>query len=192
MIYDDLDTIAANSFRNFHAKGLDYLCLHRSPELTIKAYFYENAGEDSAEVVCPHDHRYPFSTHILAGQSEHYRYAIDWGSPSTYSCFEWKTPLLGGDGFTYLGPSPLRKQRIENHLAGSSYWCDADDIHTIRIVQPDTVLLLYQHADVVPVSRPTVTFVPGYDREPPNLAGIYDLMPLDVAEWRLATVKSLL
>jgi hypothetical protein len=72
MIVDDLDTVASNSFRNFHAKGLDYLCLHRSPELTIKAYFY--SGNIGPEVVCPHDHRYPFSTHILAGESGHKRY----------------------------------------------------------------------------------------------------------------------
>jgi hypothetical protein len=72
VIFDDLDTIAGNSFRNFHAKGLDYLCLHRSEALTIKAYFY--AGEAGSEVVCPHDHRYPFSTHIVAGESGHIRY----------------------------------------------------------------------------------------------------------------------
>lgn len=64
MKVDDLDTVAGNSFRNFHAKGLDYLCIFRSEELTIKAYFYDIADDSSPEIICPHDHRYPFATEI--------------------------------------------------------------------------------------------------------------------------------
>ncbi|QUT07889.1 hypothetical protein KFK14_11170 [Sphingobium phenoxybenzoativorans] len=196
MLTDDLDTIAANSFRNFHAKGLDYLCLHRSPELTIKAYFYDVAGALTPEVVNPHDHRYPFSTHVLAGASEHLRYYISNHTPeANYECFHWRTPLLGGDGFQYLYPIWLAMSSHQRHRAGgkyASYWCDAEEIHTIRITQPDTILLLYQHEDVVG-DNPTMTFVPVESgKEPPALAGLYDRMPLSVAESRLKQFRAAL
>jgi hypothetical protein len=188
MILDDLETIAANSFRNFHAKGLDYLCLHRSEVLTIKAYFYEIGDHQPPEVICPHDHRYPFSTHILAGESGHIRYREmpPWAKSPTHQCFRWRTPLLGGSGFEWDYPARLDAQPVEQYHAGQSYWCNADEIHTITIRHPNTVLLLYQHADEVPSFGHTSTFVPGSSREPPRLDGLYDRMPLDQAEQRLA------
>lgn len=193
MIYDDLDTMAANSFHNFHAIGLDYLCLHRSEELTIKAYFYEPGSERSPEVVCPHDHRYPFSTYVLAGASGHTRYSFRSTVPRpTHQRFHWLTPLLGGSGFEWSEPVGLTVKKFEHHPAGSGYWCRPDEVHTIRIDRPNTVLLLMQHGDAVPVGTPTSTFVPGDSREPPKLDGLYDRMPLSVAERRLAQVKELM
>ncbi|WP_069338368.1 hypothetical protein [Sphingobium yanoikuyae] len=197
MICDHIETIAANSFSNFHAKGLDYLCLQRSETLTVKAYFYDDAAAAvSPEVVCPHDHRYPFSTTILSGQSEHYRYA----EPESailrrhlprYQRFDWSTPLNGGSGFKWNGEAALAARPIERYVAGDTYWCEADEIHTIAIRQPQTVLLLVQHADVVPTGAPTMTFVPGANREPPPLDGLYDRMTVDRARELLAIVDSL-
>ena len=71
---DPLEQMVENSFRNFHAKGFDYLCLQRSPGLTLKAYFFDELPGGIAEVVCPHDHRYPFTTTVLSGYMRHYRY----------------------------------------------------------------------------------------------------------------------
>ena len=56
----------ANSFRNFHTVGLDYVCLHRSTDLTVKGYFYDRT-EVSARLVNPHSHRYDFATEVLRG-----------------------------------------------------------------------------------------------------------------------------
>ena len=36
-----IDDIQANSYRDFHAKGLDYLCIRRDLELTLKVYFFD-------------------------------------------------------------------------------------------------------------------------------------------------------
>lgn len=187
MIIDPLDKIAANSFRNFHAKGLDYLCLHRSPELTIKAYFYE-AGQDSApELVCPHDHRYPFSTHVLAGRSGHIRYRERLLGEPTHELFQWRTPLNGGDGFTWHHEARLETVSHDRFASGSSYWCDHDEIHTITINRADTVLLLYQHADTVAIGQATSTYAP-LGSAAPSTSGLYDQMPLNVAEDRLRVV----
>lgn len=47
----DLDSVLANSYKDFHCKGLDYICLQRKPFLTIKAYFFEDAIVDLPEWV---------------------------------------------------------------------------------------------------------------------------------------------
>lgn len=185
---DPIEKMVENSYRNFHAKGFDYLCLHRTPELTIKAYFFDRPIDVSPEVVCPHDHRYPFITSVLAGEAGHYRYtrANPRGDLANYSMeryqrFDWNTPLNGGSGFTWRGDAYLWRSHQERYRAGRAYHCHADEIHTIVIDKPDTVLLLYQMEDVVPVGQPTSTWVPGSDREPPALAGLYDRMTEDRA-----------
>lgn len=189
MLVDDIETIASNSFRNFHAKGLDYLCLHRSPILTLKAYFYEQGHESTPEVVCPHDHRYPFSTHVLAGRSGHIRYQ-EWVPglyTPTHERFEWRTPLNGGNGFTWSREATLKVTGREEYSKGDSYWCNPDEVHTITINRSDTVLLLYQHADTVPLDQATSTYAP-LGSIAPSTDGLYDRMPVDVVQARLRTV----
>lgn len=192
--HDPIEAIARNSFRNFHALGLDYLCLVRSPSVTIKAYFYDNPKAATPEVVCPHDHRYPFSTTVLAGQSGHIRYDVGrpdrFGGAHRYQRFAWRTPLNGGDGFIWAGEASLAPLCHENYVAGDSYWCRADEVHTITITRSDTILLLCQLADVVPLGHPTTTFVPGSDREPPNLTGLYDEMSEDHASKLLSRLAA--
>lgn len=181
---DDIETIAANSFRNFHAKGLDYLCLQRSAMLTVKAYFYESADGRCPEIVSPHDHRYPFSTAVLSGRIGHFRYEEVGrfpGGSGVYQKFNWRTPLNGGSGFEWQQTARLKRRSIESYSKGESYWCDAAEVHTISILEPGTTLLLFQHADIVPLGEPTVTFVHGLEREPPSLSGLYDRMSVDHA-----------
>lgn len=192
MICDDIETVAANSFRNFHAKGLDYLCIQRSAVLTVKAYFYSGSVQ-APEVVCPHDHRYPFSTTILSGHSSHYRYSAEDNRAqcAKYQRFEWSTPLNGGRGHTWVGESILAPWKPERYGRGGTYWCEADEIHTISIDAPDTVLLLVQHADVVPMFKPTLTFVPGDSQNPPSLDGLYERMDVDYARKLLRHVEQL-
>jgi hypothetical protein len=63
-----LAEITANSFKNFHVLGMDYLCLSRSDDRTVKVYMAEWARSMAEEIVNPHDHRYDFRTICLAGQ----------------------------------------------------------------------------------------------------------------------------
>ena len=191
---DEIETIAGNSFRNFHAKGLDYLCLKRTANLTLKAYFYSRPDDAGSEVVCPHDHRYPFVTKVLTGKSGHLRYLEPppWiAAGLIYQCFNWRTPLNGGEGFEWSREARLQCVEHETHRAGDSYFCQPDDIHTITIQEPDTVLLLYQLADRLPIDCATSTFVPGSSSEPPSLAGLYDKMTVDRARELLAHIARL-
>lgn len=180
---DPIEKIVENSYCNFHAKGLDYLCLKRTPHLTFKAYFY-NKNDSCSEVVCPHDHRYPFATTILAGKSSHYRYAPSFPSgdkAEVYQQFEWFTPLNGGKGFEHKKEVRLGKYSTERYTKGGSYWCESSEVHTIGIEEEGTVLLLLQLGDVVMPEKPTSTFVKGSSKLPPSLDGLYDSMKSDYA-----------
>lgn len=176
-----IEDVVANSFRNFHAKGLDYLCLMRSPDLTIKVYFFDEAPEHTSEVVAPHDHRYDFQTEVLAGELRNFRYKYTRGS--AYNLFDYSTPLLGGSGFVHKGTCNLKCVSNERYAVGQVHSHRAEELHTIK-VRHDTVIQLQQYNDVVPVGQPTQLFMPA-DRDTPTLDGLYDRMDADYAIKRL-------
>jgi hypothetical protein len=191
MRYDDVETIAANSFRNFHSKGLDYICLHRSDTLTIKAYFFDNLKTD-AEIVVPHDHRYDFSTTVLAGEVRNNKYKSGWGDPrhTRFQEFDYETPLNGGSGFVWKRETLLSIESSMLHKEGESYHQHASEIHSI-VVDTDTVLLLTQFADKLPTWASTRAFQPGDGRETPSLDGLYDRFTEDQIVKRLLQLKEL-
>jgi hypothetical protein len=112
----DLDEVLENSYRDFHAKGFDYLCLRRTPERTVKAYFFEGDVAQAPEVIAPHDHRYSFRTEVLTGSVVNRLYQpvlSETPDAEPYELFDYATPLNGGDGFTWkklawLSRMPLR------------------------------------------------------------------------------------
>ncbi len=169
-----MQEIIANSFLDFHAKGVSYLCLRRTPERTSKIYFFEGDVSKLPEVAAPHDHRYRFRTHCLTGAVENRLYmprALDSNCGRIYQKFEWRTPLNGGDGFSWVGEECLEVTDAQVSRCGQSYLMSHDAIHTIQLREPGTVLALEQFADIVPLHSPTTTWM--IDREPPSLSGLY-------------------
>lgn len=176
----NIDLIIENSYKDFHAKGFDYLCFHRSPEITQKIYFFDGDISQLPEVVNPHTHRYDFTTWCLSGEVEN----ITYGAPSmigmgegTYQVFEYMTPLNGGNGFTHVGEAELAVIDRQTYTPGAMYSMLHDEIHTIRMVKNQTILLLNQLADIVPVDEPTLTYT--RDVEPPSLSGLYNQFTRD-------------
>ena len=190
---DDIETIAANSYANFHAKGLHYLCLRRSPERTEKVYFFEGEVIAAPEVINPHDHRYDFETTCLAGEVENHTYRQVWPTShhaEPFNCFKYMTPLNGGSGFTWYREESLLRTQTRAFGPGGHYWSAAESIHTIS-VKAGTVLRLVQCEDVKPLSAPTLTWCRG-GREPPSLSGLYDRMTVDRAKELLRQYQSIL
>lgn len=162
--HDNMEDMLKNSYKNFHARGLSYLCLHRSQMITTKAYFYDGTPEALAgmpDLICPHDHRYDFRTTVLAGECVHKRYTVyrngEW--QQSHMEYEWKSPLLGGNGHTRLGLVSVKQHEEKTFRPGQSYDCRAEEIHTIAVT-PGTILLLAQFADVYAPHIGTSTFVP--------------------------------
>ncbi|MFP3609244.1 hypothetical protein SB778_03905 [Paraburkholderia sp. SIMBA_050] len=145
--------VAAHSVLNHHVEGMDYLCLHRSPKLTVKLYLIDPAriGKTSGSIlVTPHTHRYAFESTVLAGKLIHETFAE--GADLEYDRFiyEPQTKIRIGAGAVGL----LRRSAVA-HLALSdndSYWVGTDDIHTLIVPDRPVLLGLIQFADTSPTS----------------------------------------
>lgn len=162
----DMDEVLANSYRDFHAKGLHYICLKRTPEITEKLYFFDGDTARLGEVVNPHDHRYDFTTTCLAGSVRNHLYSRvhpnDYqrqADATSFHRFEWRTPLNGGDGFTLVGKDRLIETSGQLYTPGRGYLSNAEEIHTISVKQ-GTVLRLRQYIDRHSVDVPSNTYSP--------------------------------
>ena len=191
MLENEIEQMIENSFRNFHTKGFDYLCLKRTPEHTRKVYFFDGDVSKLPEVVNPHDHRYHFTTMILTGVMSNSNYVeVGPGEGQVYNEFEWRTPLNGGDGFTFKKETSLFETRRFFYRPGEMYRMRAEDFHTIRMHADQTVLILDQYEDVVPVDKPTRTFIGA--KEAPNMDGLYEKFTPDQLIRRLMQYRRLL
>lgn len=187
----DIEAICASSFRDFHATGLDYLCLHRSPERTAKVYFFDDEAADSPEVVIPHTHRYDFHTAVLAGEMVDHLFALSFTRGAPYEAFDYMTPLNGGAGFTWAREVMLYRRNSARYEAGTEHATAHFEVHTISVV-PGTVLMLVQGPDIVPLNEPTRAFRAAGSREPPSLDGLYRPMDADHARLRLGQFEDLM
>lgn len=187
-----MEAVIANSFKDFHVKGFDYICIRRSPTQTVKLYFFDGDVSKLPEVVNPHDHRYNFETICLAGSVENLwfdrlgvgNYDAEY---KAFERFEYRTPLLGGNGFQHAGQEHLALIGRKAIDPGQSYWMDFSEIHTIRMVENETVIALIQHEDRVRDDVPTFTYT--RDREPPSLDGLYSKFTPDQIISRLRNLR---
>lgn len=186
-----MEEVLANSYRDFHVKGFDYICLRRSPRETIKLYFFDGDVAKLPEVVNPHDHRYDFDTLCIAGGVENVIYAptCDPLKGKPFERFHYMTPLNGGDGFRWAGTERLIEARRTIYRPMQIYWMPFKGIHTIRMAEPETVIALRQFDDMVPASIATTTW--SRDREPPDLAGLYRRFTADEVRDRLRVLANL-
>jgi hypothetical protein len=177
--------VIANSFKDYHVKGFDYLCLRRSPTLTTKLYFFDGDVSKLPEVVNPHDHRYDFRTLCLSGAVSNSRYLRD-DAGDQFQVFQYRTPLNGGNGFEWLNETRLREVSRLAYGRGDTYGMRHAEIHTIRIGASNTVLLLDQYEDQVPLDGATLTFTKG---NAPSLSGLYNRFTADDVRRRLRQLE---
>jgi len=174
----NVEEVLKHSFRNFHAKGLDYICLRRSEEETWKLYFFEGDVSRSPEVVFPHDHRYNFMTYVLSGTVENVLYKhVDGNEGEPYNRFHWRTPLNPGpSGFSFQTTCRLKEIDRSIYVSGQEYPMCWSQIHTIRIAHHDTVLFLKQYEDAYPIGVPSNTYSRG---DAPKTDGLYQRFDTD-------------
>lgn len=185
----NLEQAAANSYRNFHAKGLDYICLSRTPNLTQKIYILDGDASKVPEVINPHDHRYSFYTLVLSGKMADHRWRTaqeDVPDAMAYNAFDYMTRLNGGDGFTYRGKEWLVKTDRNVMSRGMSLTTQAQHVHTIQMLADQTVLLLNQFEDIYPTDRATSTWA----QDEPSVAddGLYERFTEGQIMDRLASI----
>lgn len=157
-----------HSFNNYHAKGVKYLNLLRTEQLTVKVYIFpsdvQSENKNTKTIVNPHTHLYNFHTILLEGSVEnvvfdYYPRAYQSGEVkvinhnfSTHNRFRYVTPFRAKKknvGFTFEDTGHLIERNITIvDKYGKSYYMDADTIHSIRPVG-ETALLLLQYNDLL-------------------------------------------
>jgi hypothetical protein len=186
----DLQAVVEHSFKDFHAKGLDYICLKRTPEYTVKVYLFDGDASTLPEVVNPHDHRYVFRTTVIRGKLFDYGYIQD-ESGEPWQAFDYMTPLNGGNGFTYRGTEGLSLNSVGTISQGSSLITRTDQVHTICTGADQTMVLLEQYGDLVALDAPTSLWCRSGDPTPVQ-TGLYSKFTEDEASQRLALIQSTL
>jgi hypothetical protein len=187
-----IEEMIEHSFRNFHVRGFDYLCVKRTPDHTRKVYFFDGNVSQLPEVVNPHDHRYNFNTTVLSGvmSNSHYFESDEPELGEVYNEFEWSTPLNGGAGFSFKKETRLFEIQRRAYKPGMTYDMRAEEFHTIRMHKEGTVIALDQFKDIVPIGQPTRTFM--QEKQAPNLDGLYEKFTPDQLLARLAQYEELL
>ena len=182
--FDDIDVVQDNSFRNWHAPGLNYLCLSRTVARTHKVYFVP-PSEDKP-IVAPHNHRFNFEIMVLEGALVHYTYHVvehdDDGE--VYQHLQYKSPNVGGDGFVWVGQKFLRRS-TQVLYPGERIFLWADQVHTLRAdTEQGVILEQIQREDIVPPEATTDTYMKGVNKTPPSLAGLYVKPTLaEISRW---------
>jgi hypothetical protein len=183
----NIEDVIANSYRDFHAKGLDYICLSRTDELTVKFYFLDGDVSKIPEVVNPHDHRYEFDTTVIAGGMIDHRYKAD-EFGDIYQAFDYRTPLNNGDGFSFRQEERLSRYSSDFLERGASLHSNAVARHTIQMTSDQTILMLRQYCDVLPLECPTSCWVRKGNPKP-DTTGLYSKFTADQVLDRLNIIS---
>jgi hypothetical protein len=182
-MFASMEEMLANSFKDYHVRGFDYICLRRDPEgETSKLYFFDGDVSKLPEVVTPHDHRYHFDTTCLSGRVRNTVFRelaspLDDGSSQRFNRFNYLTPLNGGEGFTWAEEAWLSQIETKSYGGGQRYSHRAHQIHTINIEAHETILRLRQSPDVVDLDVPTSAYF--RDAAAPSLDGLYSRFNAD-------------
>lgn len=161
----DVEEALKHSTINHHVPGMHYLCLQRRENLTIKLYVFDHNLEHDANgfVVNPHDHRYRFHSFVLKGSMSNIKF---FESDELAPSYQWDAMAWDADAkkMDRSHRTNIRTSSIDRYEEGAGYFLDTHELHTIRVHEVGTALLLFQYTDVV-VDRPGRLFVP-YDEKP--------------------------
>jgi hypothetical protein len=139
----DLVEMMQHSMMNHIIDGMHYLCLHRSPKVTLKLYLIERTTNDFAGFLLhPHTHRYAFDTTVLAGELDEIKFIEISGTQ--WESHDYITELRRFEPVAEVG----LVGEATRHGSGSHYFNDVQDVHTLRVVNNEPVLLgLHQFED---------------------------------------------
>lgn len=178
-----LSEAVAHSYRDFHRKGVHYICLARSPKLTMKLYLFDDCVAEAMQVTLPHDSRYHFDVLVLGGMLRmHWYHESGYRTVAhgydDYVRFRWDTVLKGGKGFILDGDAQLAEICDDTYEPGAFCPVRPADIHAMQ-VGPGAAILIAQHPTAIKIA----TRIFGHDHEPPSLEGLYGrYQPAEIIE----------
>lgn len=180
-----------DSYTDFHAPGVNYLCLSRTPRLTIK--LYELPPTDGKQIVSPHNHAYNFDSVLLDGcVSNITYYELEEDDRESYDQIVYKrtfrSKLNCGSGFaTESIKCRIALRRGQAYMYKyDHYYTSTEDIHTLIVREP-SLLFISQYEDIK-----TETSVYTNTPESPSLEGLYKKMTKEKAYQLLTKALSVL
>lgn len=135
----DVEESLRNSYINYHVKGLDYLCLHRSKELTIKLYHWK--GSPGVPLVAPHNHAYYFDEIILVGDIVNITF-----TPNAFlESKEYDEHYWVAKSSVFVRPIDLEIKTDSLLRQGSKLSQDMYTVHTLVPMSEEFSILCYQY-----------------------------------------------
>jgi hypothetical protein len=140
--------MAQHSCINHHVDGMNYICLLRTDELTIKIYMMGRPeNPNNGFLVNPHSHRYPFDSTVLCGELEHIRFhktSTTFKGVKVWSEYQYSPETRE---IVNMGEAQFFMSSVY-HTEGGSYFVKSDEIHTLRFNDDKPVIIgLTQFAD---------------------------------------------
>ena len=167
-----LSNMLKNSYKHYHARGVNYLCLQNTWRLRLKAYFFDQPS-DPAGVVSPHDHRYSFTNHVLTGAVKDTLYTASKYGEQFFE-YSWRSPLSRADLtplYSPVAPTKLVLYHADVVAEGLSYQRGRGEIHSLQILEPRTIIV--QEEKKTP-SAPLRSRVFMRTEKFPTLEGLYE------------------
>lgn len=141
--------VADNSFENYHAFGVSYLCLHRSAALTVKVYFFSPDTERNSYgwLVWPHNHRYEFESFTLLGEVKNLWFEVS--EVEKRQPFWLHSYLAEDRKATPVLPIGLKTIANDTIGEGESFKMGIGDIHTLALPagHKETIVAQLQYHD---------------------------------------------
>lgn len=131
----NLDYIVDNSIKNFHFKGLNYVCFQFSSNLTIRLYIIKPEDNLNTRNVNIHNHLYDSQILVLSGSITNNVYSKTEGDK--YNHYYLTSALnpankTGNVLLDYIGKTNLQVTKSINLSAGDTHFQNHKEIHSVN------------------------------------------------------------
>ena len=173
---NNLEFITKQSIKNFHFKGLNYICFQFLPNLTIRLYIIKPQDNLKTESVNIHNHLYDSQVLMLVGEMANNIYAETIGAD--YHKYYLTSALnpkntTGNVLLEKLGKTDLVKVDSINLSAGQTHLQEHKEIHNVEN-KPNEYLafMVFEHPTVKDNS---ILYSPiDYGSQIPTKENVYD------------------
>lgn len=146
--------VLRDSIKDFHTPNFNYICLQRTPGLTIRLYILKPNTRSVLGEINIHNHLYDTQLYVLRGVLTNTTYVIDEAAGEPMHAHLLRSALHPENvereiKLEYIGVRPLAVSNIQLLGAGDTYLMPHTDIHSVWSA-PTMYLayLLVEHATV--------------------------------------------
>jgi hypothetical protein len=128
-----------NSYKHYHVRGVNYINLLRSPNLTLKIYIFRPnkvALNDNKLLVAPHTHLYNFDTTVLVGRMTNIFFKeSEVENLPKYQKIKYVAPKhMSSEKKSHkIGHTYLQVSQHKTYRPGESYYVDTSQIHSLYL-----------------------------------------------------------